>query len=44
LMASPPVGPGSGKGLVGQGVGQVCQETADFAEGERDEAAARSET
>ena len=39
--ASPPVRPGPGVSSFGQVV-QVFQETADFAEGERDEAAASS--
>jgi hypothetical protein len=42
LVAAAPAGPGPGECPVGQGVGQVCQQTADFAEGERNEAVARS--
>ena len=42
LVASSPVGPGPGGGAGGDGRDQVCQETADLAERDRDEAAARA--
>ena len=42
LVASAPAGPGPGGGPAGQGGDQVCQETADLAEREVDEAAARA--
>ena len=42
LVASSPVGPRPGGSTGGDGRGQVCQETADLAERDRDEAAARA--
>lgn len=42
LVASAPAGPGPGGGAAGRGGDQVCQETADLAEREADEAAARA--
>jgi hypothetical protein len=42
LVAAAPVGPGPGGGAGGRGGDQVCQETADLAEREADEAAARA--
>jgi hypothetical protein len=42
LVASAPAGPGPDGGAAGTGGDQVCQETADLAEREADEAAARA--
>jgi hypothetical protein len=42
LVVSSPVGPGPGGGAGGDGGGQVCQETADLCDRDRDEAAARA--
>ena len=42
LVASSPGGPGPGSGVAGGADDQVCQETADLAERDRDEAAARA--
>jgi hypothetical protein len=42
LVASPPGGPGPDGGAAGDAGGQVCQETADLADRDRDEAAARA--
>jgi hypothetical protein len=42
LVASAPAGPGPDGGAAGDGGDQVCQETADLAEREADEAAARA--
>ena len=42
LVAAAPAGPGPGGGPGGEGGDQVCQETADLAEREADEAAARA--
>ena len=42
LVAAAPGRPGPGGGAVGDGGDQVCQETADLAERDRDEAAARA--
>ena len=42
LVVSSPVGPGPGCGAAGGAGDQVCQETADLAERDRDEAAARA--
>ena len=42
LVVSSPVGPGPGVGTAGDAGGQVCQETADLADRDRDEAAARA--
>jgi hypothetical protein len=42
LVASAPVGPGPGHSASGDGGGQVCQETLDLAECDRDKAAARA--
>jgi len=42
LVASSPARPGPCGGAAGDGGGQVCQETADLAERDRDEAAART--
>ena len=42
LVGAAPVGPGPGGGAAGDGRDQVCQETADLAERDRDEAAARA--
>jgi len=42
LVASAPAGPGPGEVAIGYGGDQVCQETLDFAEGERDEPAVRA--
>ena len=42
LVGAAPVGPGPGGGAAGDAGGQVCQETADLAERDRDEAAARA--
>ena len=42
LVASAPAGPGPCGGAAGNGGGQVCQETADLPERDRDEAAARA--
>ncbi len=42
LVASAPEGPGPGNGAADGGGDQVCQETADLAERDADEAAARA--
>jgi len=42
LMEAAPAGPGPGRGAAGDGGDQVCQETTDLAERDRDEAAARA--
>ena len=42
LVVSSPGGPGPGGWAGGDGRGQVCQETADLRERDRDEAAARA--
>ena len=42
LVVSSPGGPGPGGGAAGDLGDQVCQETADLAERDRDEAAARA--
>jgi hypothetical protein len=42
LVGSAPLGPGPDDGAGGGGGDQVCQETADLAERDRDEAAARA--
>jgi hypothetical protein len=42
LVMSSPGGPGPGGGAGGDGGDQVCQETADLRERDRDEAAARA--
>ena len=42
LVMSPPGGPGPGGGAGGDSGDQVCQETADLAERDCDEAAARA--
>ena len=42
LVTPAPTGPGPGGGAGGEGGDQVCQETADLAEREADEAAARA--
>ena len=42
LVASAPAGPGPCRGPAGGRGDQVCQETADLAERDRDEAAARA--
>ena len=42
LVGAAPAGPGPYGGAGGDGGGQVCQETADLAERDRDEAAARA--
>ena len=42
LVGAAPVGPGPDGGVVRGGGDQVCQETADLAERDRDEAAARA--
>ena len=42
LVVSSPVGPGPCRGAAGDAGHWVCQETADLAERDRDEAAARA--
>ena len=42
LVGAAPLGPGPDDGAGGDGRDQVCQETADLAERDRDEAAARA--
>jgi hypothetical protein len=42
LVAAAPAGPGPYDAAAGNGGDQVCQETADLAERDRDEAAARA--
>jgi hypothetical protein len=42
LVGAAPAGPGPYGGAAGDAGGQVCQETADLAERDRDEAAARA--
>ncbi len=44
LVAASPAGPGPGNCAAGLGGDQVCQETADLAECDADEAAARADT